>query len=339
MIRRSCILILLLSVVLLLMCVPVAQAASWTVMETPTQAHSVAFADSQTGWVGGKGIVWRTVNGGQDWKALPAGPHNARSHSPSTAFHGAVISIGALDRSHAIAIDSSGMVCATSNGGTSWTKVAIKGAKAVSYADSTHAYVIAGAGVFTSHDGGMTWSATPVTGPSPWASISVWAPGSGFAVGGAIASTTNGFAGFATSPVPGGDTDKALTVRTVGPAAAYLLAVDTVSYYTCSLQMHVLFTGDGGATWVSKLDLNHVPSDGSRAMAFESATSGWVVTPEMSRHRGARSTGLVRHTTNGGAKWVTEQVPGNGHLVDMSAPGKGLVWAVTDNGRLLYREP
>jgi photosystem II stability/assembly factor-like uncharacterized protein len=113
---------------------------------------AVRFANANVGIaLGLDGKVWRTDNAGITW-APQAGPAT-----------GVLQQLTFVDPSKAWAVGSGGLVASSADAGATWTSVAIAGCghcefSNVFFSDASNGWVVGGAIVYATRDGGRTWA-------------------------------------------------------------------------------------------------------------------------------------------------------------------------------------
>lgn len=73
--------------------------------------RDISFADRETGWVVGHGVILRSEDAGSSWK---------HQRLPDLGDRVRLVGISAIDRQHAIAVGETGTVLRTQDGGRSW---------------------------------------------------------------------------------------------------------------------------------------------------------------------------------------------------------------------------
>ncbi len=142
----------------------------------PHRYFSLAFVDSQTGFVGGGDFgtidLWKTTNGGALWTAV----------SSAGIGGGAIMAMHWFTASTGLAA-SDGAIYRTTNGGTNWTSVG-DGSRFMDFRDALHgvAGTVFGTEVQVTSDGGVTWQTLDTRSDQYATSIAIVPDG--FLVGG-----------------------------------------------------------------------------------------------------------------------------------------------------------
>lgn len=130
--------------------------------------HAVQFVDRQEGWaVGDEGVIWHTINGGQNWERQPSGMSaSLRSVCFLNPYTGWIV--GREELPHGSG--SVGVLLITKDGGLSWKQTALNslpGLNCVRFLDVKTGFVAGDGtdrfptGVFQTTDSGRTWNAVP----------------------------------------------------------------------------------------------------------------------------------------------------------------------------------
>ena len=231
---------------------------------------AVSSVDATHGWVvgddnTGAAMVAATSNGGSAW--VP-------QLSLSTSVN--LTGVDFLDLQHGWAVgDTSsnagqvGFVCATTDGGATWSQQTLDQSdplNAVDFVDATHGWAVGDQGtIIRTTDGGSTWSA-PTTMPV--------IDGSLYAVD--FVDATHGWA--------------------VG---------STYDESTSTTEAVVLVTSDGGDTWTQQS--TSVDAYSLTGVSFADVTHGWAV--GFSLDSNYVSSPMILATSDGGAHWAAQSVP------------------------------
>lgn len=201
----------------------------------------------------------------------------------------------------------------TSDGGVSWTPVALPGANvtAVHFIDATHAFAIGPNTLLSSADAGITWATQPIGGGNSFTSIDC-----------ADAMTC-------VLTVAAGDhlvrtTDGGATSSITTPSSAQILAA------AYSTPTRVVGVGSGGTTVVSNdggANFTTGSSDiGGQFFRLRSGPSSLVYAPG--------SNGVLAISTNGGATWRTLATQTSANLRDVSFASATIGYALDVTGGL-----
>ncbi len=147
--------------------IPVGVSAQWSWMNPLPQGntiHDVQFLDGSKGFgVGDGGTILKTVDGGYTWSLI------------KTSFQADLNSVFFVDSLLGFAISgtSYGYLVKTTNGGANWNLLSYFDTfymYDVWFTDALHGTAVGEEGVFTTHDGGISWL---WNGPYSW-NYSVW---------------------------------------------------------------------------------------------------------------------------------------------------------------------
>jgi len=230
-----------------------------------------------------------------------------------------------VDASHGWVVGASGLILATTDGGTTWVKQ-ISGThgplRAVAFADTLHGWaaeypILMGGGdphvAYATSDGGKTWvEQDAASGMEDFACLDaqrVWAAG-----GQRILSTNDG---GATWDERWSDPLTALHgVYFVDAMHGWAVGASSLSPGVSGPAV-ILTTADGGVTW-AKQD-SGVMYTAFDDIVFADTTHGWVV---------GQDAGLYA-TTDGGATWTKQQVSDTAGFCAVACTDASHVWAVT----------
>lgn len=130
--------------------------ATWAAHPQDASIAHVAFVDPATGWWAGDQTVQVTHDGGQTWQAQPAGippQHYLNALHFIDAQHGWVLATTVKE-------NESPDLLSTSDGGTTWNRLALPSPQIIdmSFIDAQHGWAATLDGVFSTIDGGQTWT-------------------------------------------------------------------------------------------------------------------------------------------------------------------------------------
>ena len=132
---------------------------------SPEPVTGVDFIDASTGWVVGLQRLYRTVDGGMHWSALPPMSKPLRTvHFASPQLGWGIAGGDTLVPTHGWLIaDSGGTLMKTADGGASWNALpAPVDAQTVCFTGPSNGWLGARGGVYRSTDGGQSWHASLV---------------------------------------------------------------------------------------------------------------------------------------------------------------------------------
>jgi photosystem II stability/assembly factor-like uncharacterized protein len=132
-------------------------AGSSSAPDAPTSLYTIAFADSNYGWIGGSTGLFSTVDRGRTWMEQNAAEP--------------VVSLDTIDTSTAWALTATGSLLTTRNGGQRWASVSAPAQlKAASFVSANLGWVTDGANLYATEDGGASWA--DLVSPGPTAALS-----------------------------------------------------------------------------------------------------------------------------------------------------------------------
>jgi photosystem II stability/assembly factor-like uncharacterized protein len=164
-------------------------AINW--LRGDAQLTDVTFVDAQNGWaVGDRGAIWHTSDGGEHWQLQES---NVDCRLTSVQFLDARTGWVAGGRSQPYTQVSQGVLLSTRDGGQHWSqqrKMLLPALTSARFLDKSHGWAIGRAsslftsGVFTTEDGGRSWTSLPApdqavasTGPTSGPTSAVWTTG------------------------------------------------------------------------------------------------------------------------------------------------------------------
>jgi hypothetical protein len=127
---------------------------------SPEAVTGVDFIDASTGWVVGLQRLYRTVDGGVHWSALPPMSSPLRTVHFSSPQRGSGIAGGAdVGPTHGwLVAYSGGTLMKTTDGGVSWSALpAPVDPQTVCFTGPSNGWLGAGNGIYRSTDGGQSW--------------------------------------------------------------------------------------------------------------------------------------------------------------------------------------
>jgi photosystem II stability/assembly factor-like uncharacterized protein len=182
-----------------------------------------------------------------------------------------------------------GLVLRTEDGGRAWTRQTIDTAEAINdiyFRDKEDGYVLSGNRIYGTDDGGRTWRESSRFMPANF----------------------------------GGAMPELYSVRFTSKKKGWI--VGSVSRRDNVVDSLVLYTSDGGASWVrqrvpTKEELIHLD--------FASEKRGWIV----------GASGVVLHTSDGGQNWKAQASKTNATLYHVDFRNERAGWAVGERGTIL----
>jgi photosystem II stability/assembly factor-like uncharacterized protein len=201
----------------------------------------------------------------------------------------------------------------TSDGGVSWTPVALPPANvtAVHFVDATHVFAIGPNTFLSSADAGATWTVKPIGGGNSFTSIDCADP---------MTCVLTVAAGDHLVRTSDGGTTSSITT----PSSAQILGA------AYSTPTRVVGVGGGGTTVVSNdggANFTTGSSDiGGRFFRLRSGPAGLVYAPG--------TNGVLAISTNGGATWGTLATQTSANLVDVSFASATVGYALDATGGL-----
>jgi photosystem II stability/assembly factor-like uncharacterized protein len=332
-----------------------------------TPINAAAFASASQGVAGASnGAIFTSSDGGVTWTQVGG------------SLGKQLTGLRATDANFGYAYGTLGALATTSNGGVTWTPLSIPSSNSVgaaSFADPNNGFALDSSGtLWGTTNGGSTWARKNTGGGSPndVAAInsnivlligpkgvkrSTNGGGSFSSVSGkpvAKASLENGedvsngvfaFGSRALLVSANGSSWKALDLPPQGKKNLALDDADCVSTKVCwalTSNHHLFRTSNGGKSWTDvtlATGANDLTNGGSRRLAFDSASSGYVAIPQFSpvsdnlgSTSGANGQGWVLATVDGGASWAPQLIDSN-PVSGLAAAG-GTDFALTDSQNL-----
>jgi len=294
-------------------------------MQADATLNDVMFINPDRGWaVGDRGVIWHTRDGGRHWE-LQASPAECRLES--VFFLDAQNGWIAGGYTHPLTHKSSGIVLRTRDGGGRWEETrdaSLPLLKKVKFFDARQGWAaglsssLYRSGIFTTRDGGRSWSPIPGDAPAGYLAADFHSPETGAAAGyrGTLSHIRRNGIQPSRTPFLGPRPLYDLTLN--GPTGGWLVGAGGL----------LLTTRDGGLTWqappgplpaeiTNRFDFHAVESRGDQAWAA-----------------GAPGTRIM-HTTDGGSTWQPRPLPTTAtiHAIDFVDDHHG--WAVGALGTIL----
>ncbi|HEV2666216.1 MAG TPA: YCF48-related protein, partial [Blastocatellia bacterium] len=341
---------------------------NWKVMnhgvEIVENLRAVYFLDSTTGWAAGDaGAVYRTTDGGRDWK-----PQSPGSDADINFIYFIDLNHGwALGKSGAKTSDANGgenVLFITSDGGRTWTSKPLPNVTGLHFINAKTGWAVGrNFTLLKTTDGGLEWSkvggveklvGSPVESSNydfGFSDIHFTDAKHGWLIANYYGQARNDIGGvFKTSD--GGATWKRLplmiqTRHNSGLFTPGLLhsanftdantgSITGEMYDGESRYFFALHTRDGGRTW----SLFRIPSRATHISQFLDPARGWTAgfLPRASGDEAAAYDTTLLRTENGGLGWRIDLVARGRRIrgVFFLSPTKG--WAVGDRGMILSYE-
>ena len=286
--------------------------------------------------------------------------HNVAWVSQISGTTTSLLDVQFTDTNHGWAVGDSGIVIATTDGGTTWstqisgTTTSLRGAQ---FTDTNHGWAVGDSGtVIATTDGGTTWSVQDSGTTSRLRGAQFTDTNHGWAVGdsGIVIATTDGGTTWSTQnssttsrlrSVHFTDTNHGWAVGNNGRVIAttdggttwstqnsgttsHLRSVhftDTNHGWAVGNNGRVITTTDGGTTW-SVQDTTTITTRNLRGVHFTDTNHGWAV---------GRS-GTVIATTDGGTTWNAQSTPTGLHLHGIHFSDSTHGWVVGNNGVIIH---
>jgi len=299
----------------------VSQAQTWEKINTGTTLNlrSSCFTDSTHGWVAGgtagatKTNILKTTDGGLSFV------------TQTTGYYNDISGIAAVDMNNAWVADGTIMIKQTTDGGTTW-KTQTPGPSPtfpynllhdVFFKDTNHGWTVGDNGtIYHTTDGGASWTkqtsgTTKIISTVFFATTLVgWAAGDNTT----FLRTNDGGASWSLSSTP----PNVFGVTSYGINDIFFRDANLGWIATVGA---VLWTGDGGTTWVP------VATGGvNNSVFFATDDDGWAV----------GNYGSILHSVNGGKTWEIYTDVGDAFLYSVNFPDADHGW-VTGGGGALYQ--
>ena len=213
--------------------------------------------------------------------------HNVAWVSQISGTTTSLLDVQFTDTNHGWAVGDSGIVIATTDGGTTWstqnsgTTTSLRGAQ---FTDTNHGWAVGDSGiVIATTDGGTTWSVQDSGTTSRLRGAQFTDTNHGWAVGdsGTVIATTDGGTTWSTQ-----DSSTTSRLRSVH-------FTDTNHGWAVGNNGRVIATTDGGTTWSTQ---DSSTTSRLRGVHFTDTNHGWAV----------GNNGRVIATTDGGTTWSTQ---------------------------------
>jgi photosystem II stability/assembly factor-like uncharacterized protein len=333
-------------------------------VETDKNLRAIYFVDSMTGWAAGdSGVVYRTTDGGRNWKPLLSG---AAANINFIHFidwnHGWML--GESSGRDGDEVEGDNILLLTTNGGRSWARKPAPNVTSLYFTDSKNGWAVGrNATLLKTTDGGLEWSKVesiekliglPIESSNynfGFRDIHFVDSERGWLIGNFYGRARSNIGGvFTTSD--GGATWKRVPITfqtqyTSGrftPGLLHSIRFTDANTGSVTGEMYdgegrfffALHTRDGGKTW----EQFRTPSRATHSTQFLDPTNGWTAA-FAPREGGAEAvvydTTLMR-TDNGGMSWRNDFIARGRRIrgVFFLSPTKG--WAVGDRGMILSYE-
>jgi photosystem II stability/assembly factor-like uncharacterized protein len=341
---------------------------NWKVLkygaEIDKNLRAVHFVDSMTGWAAGDaGAVYRTTDGGRDWKPLPTGSAADINFIYFIDWNRGWM-LGKSGGKTGDEAEGENILFITTNGGRSWTYRSLPNVTSLYFTDAKTGWAVGrNSTLLKTTDGGMEWSKVKgierAVGP-PIESSNYnlgftdihftdaqhgWLIGNFYGRGRSqicgVFATSDGGATWRRIPVliqsknnsgrltPGLLHSAHFTDANTGSIAGEMYDGEARFFFA-------LHTRDGGRTW----SLFRIPSRATHSSQFLDPARGWTSSfaPRAGGEEAAVYDTTMLRTDNGGLSW-RKDIIARGlriHSVFFLSPTKG--WAVGDRGMILSYE-
>ncbi len=306
-------------------------------LQEDAELTDVTFVDAQHGWaVGDWGTIWQTADGGQHWESQAAGV-GCRLESVQFLDSQNGWAVGGMN--HPYSQTTSGVLLRTHDGGRNWqrdTSLMLPALKRIKFFNAGRGWALAQAsplfatGLFSTDNGGRSWTPQCGTAIESWAVGDFGDPGTGILAGrsGALGVVRHG--GIEDRPSPAGLRNMR-RIKLSGPTSGWLVGDGGLVLTTADLGQswqpppgnpaqivgndfdwqalevrgsncwiagspgtRVLYSGDGGRNWQSFATGQNAPL---AAMTFVDDKHGWAV----------GELGVILRTTDGGRSWQRQR--------------------------------
>ncbi|OGC86570.1 MAG: hypothetical protein A2142_00810 [candidate division Zixibacteria bacterium RBG_16_48_11] len=307
--------------------------SGWEVLSIGTNIDllKVSFVDVNNGWVIGRedSVVFHTTDGGDTWnrQVVPPVPGICGPYLPwGDVFF--------VDSANGWAVTTCARIYKTTDGGANWviaeTSLGFGSLGEIFFTDLTHGWVDGSASVgdWRTTDGGESWEKIQTGWDDFVDSLNGW---SGFE--GSIYRSYDGGLTWQSISSPGGFVG--ISLDFVDLSHGWGLVGQRVSEY--DIWYWLIHTFDGGYTWEPQLDtFKYKLGNGVGPMEMISENTGWIAKLYGKNYENIKVS--ILHTTNGGNKWLKQQLPNeiaNKFISDIDFIDELHGWAVGSAGLLL----
>ncbi|MGH9751868.1 MAG: YCF48-related protein [Blastocatellia bacterium] len=333
-------------------------------VEIDKNLRSIYFVDSMTGWAAGDaGVVYRTTDGGRDWKPQSLGSAADISFVYFIDWNRGWM-IGKSGGKMGDEAGSENILFITTNGGRAWAVRSLPNVTSLHFIDARTGWAVGrNATLLKTTDGGLEWSKVrsiekliglPVESSNynfGFSDIHFTDAQHGWLIGNFYGRARTDIGGvFMTSD--GGVTWKRvpLTIKTQHDSGHFIPGSLHSTHFTDANTGSItgemrdgegrfffaLHTRDGGRTW----SLFRIPSHATHNTQFLDPARGWTTAfaPRASGDEAAVYDTILMRTNNGGLSWRKDFTARGLRIRGLffSSPTKG--WAVGDRGMILSYE-
>jgi photosystem II stability/assembly factor-like uncharacterized protein len=332
--------------------------------EIDKNLRAIHFVDSMTGWAAGDGgAVYRTTDGGRDWKPLLSGSSADINFIYFFDWNRGWM-LGKSGGKVGDAAESENILFITTNGGRAWTRKPLPNVTSIFFIDAKTGWAVGrNSTLLKTTDGGLEW--TNIKGIEKllgwpldssnynlgFSDIHFTDAQNGWLIGNFYGRARTDIGGvFMTSD--GGVTWKRvpLTIQTKNDSGHFIRGSLHSAHFTDantgsitgemydgeSRFFFALHTRDGGQTW----NLFRIPSHATHNTQFIDPARGWTAAfaPRASGEEAAVYDTILMRTDNGGLSWRKDFSARGLRIrgVFFLSPTKG--WAVGDRGMILSYE-